>query len=307
MDSRSDGQGVLELSADPSTKETEFAAELERLCGAWIRKSPNLPLLACGMIGSNQGWAEAGYVPLPTHLMEDDSKLASVETQHGALHIVPGLVKNLATTDRTGLPDVIRGEETQLLGVLSGQETAASSIIVLPGTHTKWVFLEADEVLDFSTSMTGELYSLLVNHSILGRHSIPPQRPDDDAFLRGVDVGVDTESYDDTRASLLAVLFSARSLVMTGGLATDAVHDYISGLLIGAEVAGFTRRWVRQMNDQTRSAPSITICANPSLASRYERVFRRLDIQVTTAADDTAARGLWQTALLSGLLAKENV
>lgn len=304
IETRSKGKGILQLSADPATKDAEFAAELARLCGDWIHEAPHLPLLACGMIGSNQGWAEAGYAPLPSRIMAKGPALTPVETRQGILHIVPGLVKDAGADDH-GLPDVIRGEETQLRGILSGKESPASSIIVLPGTHTKWVLLDEDEVLDFTTSMTGELYSLLIHHSILGRHSIPPRHPDEAAFLRGVDVGIGTESQEEGRPGLLTALFSARSLAMTNDLTADAVQDYVSGLLIGSEVAGFTRRWVGRTSTQEPPRPSITICANPSLASRYKRAFLCLGIRVNTAADDTTAKGLWHTAVLSGLLAKE--
>jgi 2-dehydro-3-deoxygalactonokinase len=230
---------------------------------------------------------------------------------------VPGLIKDglpkdvLPTDARAGsvaaLPDVMRGEETQLLGALPPDSTSPGPhLVVLPGTHTKWVRVEGDVVTDFSTSMTGELYGLLVRHSILGRLADVPPHPDDDAFARGLEIAFDDGGHPDVAdgTDVLATLFSARTLVMTGRLEPTGVRDYISGLLIGAEVGRFTRRFaVGHRHGPDR--PSVTICANPTLSPRYARALQQLGIDATLAPPDTAARGLWRTAVATGLIAKE--
>jgi 2-dehydro-3-deoxygalactonokinase len=282
----------------PGQRPAAFERELEALCGDWLRQAPGLPLLACGMVGSNQGWAEAAYRPLPADLLALPEAPTEVSTAHGPLLIVPGLLKDGTSGNADGLPDVIRGEETQLLGTL--QQEPGDAVVVLPGTHTKWVRLAGSTVTDFATSMTGELYALLVKHSILGRLAREPEQPDEAAFLRGLDVA----SGGDGSAGILASLFSARTLVMTGRLEPSGVGDYISGLLIGTEVAGFARRWLGGAAGG-RDRPLVTICANSALTSRYARALQQAGITADLAPEDAAARGLWRTAVLTGLIAKE--
>ncbi|PTN44613.1 2-dehydro-3-deoxygalactonokinase, partial [Achromobacter xylosoxidans] len=162
-----------------------FELAFEQACGDWLRAEPALPVIACGMVGSAQGWKEAAYLDVPVDLQRIGTLLTKVEREDGpALHIVPGLIQ------RHGLPNVIRGEETQVVGVMADQATrsADSVLIGLPGTHSKWVSARRGRVTHFDTFMTGEVYAALRGHTILGRTMADAASADMAAFERGLKV-----------------------------------------------------------------------------------------------------------------------
>ena len=178
-----------------------FPDALSRLLGDWDGDA--VPRLACGMVGSRQGWREAPYVECPASL--ESLARGLVETVAGGLAIVPGL----ATRDAAGVPDVMRGEETQLLGALPAD--VPRTLAVLPGTHSKWARVERGVVLDFTTFMTGELYEALVAHTILGRLAAAPGEGAEAAFIRGVERGL-------AAGALMHDAFGARTLALAGEL-----------------------------------------------------------------------------------------
>lgn len=198
----------------------EFPAVFESCFGDWMRAS-DLCLIS-GMAGSQQGWIEAPYCACPAGFDDIASKLAWVEP--GRIAIVPGL-----SIEHHGVPDVMRGEETQIFGALQllGLNDAR---LVLPGTHSKWAIIENRRVVDFSTFMTGEFYALLRRHSILSR-TMPEAEPaiDSAAFEQGVRHALASKS-------LLNTAFSARTLSLFKRLPSDALPSYLSGLVIGEEV-----------------------------------------------------------------------
>nr|WP_246361752.1 2-dehydro-3-deoxygalactonokinase [Neomicrococcus lactis] len=313
LETRSGGRGVLAVTTDvlnQKDRTVAFVRELETMCGDWLQDNPGLPMIACGMVGSNQGWTEVDYRTIPSNLLESSASLTSVSTPYGPLWIIPGLLKEGQPGSIVDLPDVMRGEETQLLGALPQADAGDDPyIVVLPGTHTKWVRLSGSVVTDFGTSMTGELYDLLVRHSILGRLAETPEQPNEAAFLRGLDVAFGTQ---EPRASpggegILATLFSARTLVMTGNLDALEVHDYISGLLIGAEIVNFSRRWMNDGNEGVQGPTPVSICANTALTRRYGVALNHAGITPSFAHRNAAARGLWLAALATGLTTKENI
>jgi 2-dehydro-3-deoxygalactonokinase len=292
LDQRLGGRGVLALTHS-GDREAAFEHELADLCGEWLESNPHLSLVASGMVGSNQGWVEAGYRNLPVDLLSRPDYLTEVATAYGPLFIVPGLFKEGGDLD---FPDVIRGEETQLLGALPEAPRAVGepattdqpAVVVLPGTHTKWVRLEGTVVTDFVTSMTGELFGLVTQQSIISRLAEDPQEPDAEAFERGLDVAFG--GTRDGAADIASTLFSARTLVMAGKLEPTAVKDYVSGLMIGAEVEQFARNWMGEHREAT-------ICANAQLGSRYARALERAGVRSTLAPEDAVATGLWRTAV----------
>ncbi|MFI7481271.1 2-dehydro-3-deoxygalactonokinase [Kocuria sp. M1R5S2] len=297
------GRGILEVTAQAITAQERRAAfeeEFERMCGRWLDEYPEAVALASGMVGSNQGWADVPYQHLPQDLTSLADALTEVPTRRGPVHIVPGLLSD------GPLPQVMRGEETQILGVLElavdpeNLDARAERVVALPGTHTKWVRLRGSEVTDFLTVMTGEIYGLLTQHSILARLARRPETPDMEAFDRGVQTSLNA----DPDAGILSTLFLARTLPLTRRLAAEQVDDYISGLMIGAEVASCVRGWLPSSPDHSPGSdrPEVLLCGEPQLCGRYQRVLRTLDVDAAIVAGDVVTRGLRRIALSAGLL-----
>ncbi|MGO2037496.1 MAG: 2-dehydro-3-deoxygalactonokinase, partial [Brevibacterium sp.] len=223
---RNGSDGIMAVGPDTNDLRGDFSRIAQAAIGDWLTAHGPLPILACGMIGSTQGVAEAGYLDLPTKLSALGRHLTSVELTIGELRIVPGLQK---TSTEATAPDVIRGEETQLLGLLDAEQVDATTVI-LPGTHTKWVKCQGQRVTDFSTSMSGEMFGLLSTSSILSRLAEPTDDFHPDAFDWGLSVG------GDDPAALTSSIFSARTWALDGRLHAEEINDYLSGMLIGAEV-----------------------------------------------------------------------
>lgn len=284
-------QGPVEIRPASPRRGGDSAAfdqAFEQFCGRWLDTWPGLPVIACGMVGSRRGWVEAPYRELPADLTDPALSCARVRTRRGVeLNVIPGLI------DTSGLRGVIRGEETQLVGLLGAGWAAGEEDVVLPGTHSKWVRLECSVVTGFTTYMTGELYALLSRHSILADLIRPVTQPQWAAFDRGVDIAAQAVT---TRAGLLSVLFSARTLPLTGALAETDVADYLSGLVIGTELASARASWVRGDGRQLWSL------ADASLSARYRRAALRLGWQTVHVLEDAAASGLWRTARATGLV-----
>jgi len=255
---------------------------LSTLLGEWA--SDRAPRLACGMIGSRQGWIEAPYVACPASVDALVDGIAAV--RNSMLSIVPGLI----TRDRYGTPDVMRGEETQLVGAVDAGESTV--LAVLPGTHSKWARVERGRIVDFTTYMTGELYGVLLAHSILGRLGERSTHAGaDTAFLRGVDRGLETDG-------VMHAIFGARTLVLAGEMAAVDIDEWLSGVLIGAEI-GAALAWAR---DASIAATRVRIIGNDQLAPRYATALARAGVSTEQGDRHAAARGLWRIAKQAGLL-----
>ncbi|MDJ0938113.1 MAG: 2-dehydro-3-deoxygalactonokinase [Kiloniellales bacterium] len=189
-----------------------------------------LPILICGMAGSHEGWVEAPYVDLPASLNQLAEAVVAVPAIGLDVRIVPGLAKR-----DPAAPDVMRGEETQLIGV-AAIRAADRMRVCLPGTHSKWVVLEDRRVEDFTSYLTGELYAVLSRHSIL-RHSLAgadaeaPFDPENPVFIAALKRALAAPER------FLAELFSIRAAGLLDGLAGSDAVARLSGFLIGAEVA----------------------------------------------------------------------
>ena len=195
-------QPLQDGAATPTLSGFELA--FEQACGDWLRAEPALPVIACGMVGSAQGWQEAAYLDVPVALDRIGTLLTVVERPGATpVHIVPGLIQ------RHGLPNVMRGEETQVFGVLRDARAVpdAGLLIGLPGTHSKWVGARNGQVTHFDTFMTGEVYAALRGHTILGRTMSDAAAPDMAAFERGLKVAGAPEG----RAGVLSTIFSTRA------------------------------------------------------------------------------------------------
>jgi 2-dehydro-3-deoxygalactonokinase len=187
-------------------------------------QAEGLPALLCGMIGSELGWVAVPHQRCPAGLASLAAALLQVEQSPGAW-IIPGL----CGSGISGVPDVMRGEETQILGWISQDRSRASgtNVICHPGTHAKWVWIEDGRIVRFVTAITGELFDVLRSYSVL-RTDAPPD--DCAAFDEGVAVASDG-------GALAARLFTARTRVIAGLRPAKSSASYLSGLLIGAEVA----------------------------------------------------------------------
>jgi 2-dehydro-3-deoxygalactonokinase len=261
-----------------NVRDGAFASALDRLLGDW--RDIAVPRLACGMIGSRQGWIEAPYCETPVSLAALAESIARVP--EASLGIVPGV----RTRDARGMPDVMRGEETQMLGAIDASSPRAFA--VLPGTHSKWARVEEGRLAAFTTFMTGEAYAALLEHTILGRladRNAPAS--DTDSFIAGVNRGL-------ARGALLHDMFGARTLALFGELPARGVADWLSGLLIGHEVAA-ARAWAPQMQ-------SVEVIATDALAQRYVLACAQAGLGAAPATAHAAARGLWRIAMTTGRL-----
>jgi len=293
--------GIMHLppASDGASRGGDPAAAFERAlhdtCGDWLAATPGVPLLACGMVGSAQGWREARYLHTPASLDELARCLTLVARRDGPpLHIVPGLLQP------GPLPNVMRGEETQVLGVLAGLPPAdgASVLIGLPGTHSKWVWARQTgsqcRIERFHTFMTGEVFAALRNHTILGKTMQAAAAPDHDAFARGLAVARGSEAA----LGLLSHIFSTRTLGLTGALEPTAQADYLSGLLIGHEVASLARAQA----PGAAGPQALVLCGEAELCRRYAIALQAHGFSAPAIATQATATGLWRIALAAGLV-----
>ena len=216
-----------------------------------------LPAILCGMIGSNLGWTPVPYLDCPTDLAALGQSLAPAPGDPLAW-IVPGL----RGPGVAGAPDVLRGEETQVLGWLAADRARmrGQHVICLPGTHAKWVLVEDGRIIRFVTAMTGELFDVLTHHSVLRSDG----RADDlEAFRKGVGAAGDG-------GGLAARLFSARARVVGAGAPAAETASYLSGLLIGAEITG-----VAPLLGAETKGP-VMVIGEPELCDWYLKAFASL-------------------------------
>jgi len=205
---------ALGISARP-----DFEAEIGKLRARFGA----LPVIMAGMVGSSIGWREAPYVPAPVDLQALADHCLTVGDN---VRIVPGV--SLIERPRA---DVMRGEEVQILGAVAAGLVPADAVLIQPGTHSKWAEVRSGALTRFTTAMTGELFGLLRQHSILASALTHPVSADQ-AFRRGVKEGL--------RGDVLASLFGIRAAMLTGMLEAGDASSFASGLLIGAEVAART-------------------------------------------------------------------
>ncbi|MGO2032005.1 2-dehydro-3-deoxygalactonokinase [Glutamicibacter ardleyensis] len=300
MAERSASLGIMHVAAKAKEQslalDVAFAQALTELCGEWMENYPLVPVVACGMIGSQQGWVEATYRTVPADLAASEFELVSVEIAPGRrMHIIPGVL------DLKKLPDVMRGEETQILGAVelsdNNFDSELEQLFLLPGTHSKWAKVQGRTITEFSTSMTGETFALLSTQSILSNLIEPTVSVCWNAF----ECGVQVSHSSDGAADLMLTAFSARTLVLTGRLQQTEVSDYLSGLMIGAEIRSVIGAW-----DGT-VLPPLTICGNKELSTRYKRALKIFGITEVRELQGTAPRGVWAVACALGLLQTSTV
>ena len=268
-----------------------FELAFDDACGDWLDANPGIPVIACGMVGSAQGWREVAYRETPASLNALSTALQTVRSVRGVeVHIVPGVIQHSV------LPNVMRGEETQVLGVLQTLPHLNDCLIGLPGSHSKWVQVQDGCLVHFDTFMTGELYAAVCAHTILGRTQQHSAQFDLAAFERGVQVALSPAG----QLGPLSTLFSARTLGLTGQLSATQQPDYVSGLLIGHELAALSTVLRQHLGEQP--LPTIILIGNSQLCERYQRALGACGFADVSLAEQATEQGLWHLAQAAGLL-----
>lgn len=223
-----------------------------------------LPAVLCGMIGSNLGWTQVPYLDCPVDAAAFCAALHRAPHSDPPAWIAPGL----RGPGPTAAPDVMRGEETQVFGWLAKEPARARGrhLLCLPGTHAKWVLVEDGVIVRFVTAMTGELFDVLSLHSVLRGETLVDDGP---SFFKGVEAAGDG-------GALAARLFSARSRVVGAGAPAAETASYLSGLLIGAEIAAVPRL--------LNAAPpgQIVLIGEPTLCGWYSKAIEQIGLTALT-------------------------
>lgn len=282
------GERVLERREGPGIGALrEPAAEaLRPLMAGWRRAHGPLPLFLCGMAGARDGWRESAYLACPLDLRALGGAALRFEWEGTQVAIAAGL----SCTSRLGTPEVMRGEETQMAGALALRPGLGTGrhLLCLPGTHTKWAWLEDGVVGDFLTALTGELFALLRDRSTLTRAARPraegqARKPPafaegeaEDGFESGLDAAATLGS-----ASLLHGLFATRSRQLLEGRSREWALSYLSGLLIGSDVQGALALF---------AAPGeVALIGDSTLTRRYARALHRSGVAVSCLEGEACA------------------
>jgi 2-dehydro-3-deoxygalactonokinase len=257
-----EGGEVLDRLAGPGAigPGAPHEAVLKTLIEPWLVAHGATPILLSGMIGSRNGWVEAPYAPCPAGTADLRARLVRFEAFGRPVAIVPGV----AGENPTGAPEVMRGEETQIIGALALSPDLAegSRLLALPGTHTKWVMLEDGRITGFQTALTGELFAVLRDHSSLAKVS-GGEGEGEEGFAEGL-------ARQDAAASpgLLHQLFEVRSRQLIDGWSASRALNFLSGLLIGADVASAALPFPNRID-------GVVLVGDPLLNARYEQALAR--------------------------------
>lgn len=274
------GQVLAERRSDEgmlAAAKAGFAAVLRSHLTA-IEAPADLPVLVCGMAGARQGWVEAGYVDTPAPLSAVLKQAARVPGEARDIRILPGI----AQRDEKA-PDVMRGEETQLLGAL-GLNAAGEALVCMPGTHSKWVRVKDGTVEHFSTFMTGELFSVVSRETILSLAVAGADEAEDIARFKAA-----VKAAYEAPAFAANLLFGARARQLLFGGTPAAARETLSGTLIGIELAAGLSGAVPKAG--------ITLIASGRLATLYRLAFDALSVGVIPIdADEAVRRGLSMAA-----------
>ena len=274
LDDLATSRGILSFKSD------EFVPYLRATCERLAAGGGKMFLLS-GMIGSKNGLLEVPYCPCPATALDIANALGWVDTAGDPdlkIAIVPGV--------RNGFEDVMRGEETQVFGaaaVLGVQD----ALLVLPGTHSKWVQLKDGAIVKFNTFMTGEFYALLAQHSILAK-SLPeptdkPAVLDTAAFLQGIDRAQTSHATSHASGqSLLGNAFSTRVKSLFNELQPAQAASYLSGLVIGDELAAM----------HLSAGSQVIVIGSATLCERYTLALAHLGVHTRPMGNQAAWAGL---------------
>jgi 2-dehydro-3-deoxygalactonokinase len=252
-----DSGAVLESASGPGAADSggQFATLFDSLVAKWTPDPQGLPAVLCGMVGSSIGWIQAPYLACPARPEEIATACATL--RDGRIRIIPGL----SCRNRFDAPDFLRGEETQILGAMELQPALRQGrrLLCLPGTHTKWVLLEDGAVIEFLTAPTGELFTLLRDHSVLVRERGAAADSNTPAFRLGL---AQVERFPQAR--VLHRLFECRSRSLDGELPPQEVASFLSGLLIASDIAGALDEFANSI-----VVPAVHLIGSPQLMELY--------------------------------------
>ena len=268
---QSSAQGILSVARG------DFEAALEAEIGGL---DASLPVIAAGMITSRQGWMELPYVACPASAADMAGALHRHETRSGR---TIWFSTGLSYRSPDGMPDVMRSEETQVFGSL---DTGLSHFIA-PGTHSKWITTEGERVVSFSTYVTGEVFAALKNHTILGK-MMAEGADDEVAFRRGVSMALKDPG------GFLQRIFTARTLALFGEIAPPAIASYLSGQVIGTEVAHAIRH--------NPVDAEYCILASPGIGGRYMQALAVAGLKARYGSADSIVAGLLRIVKAAGLV-----
>ena len=264
------GPGIL--AARHSVEATLF-----EIISPWTREHGHVPVLLSGGVGSNIGWRTTPYLPCPFTVRDLSGYCTSFTTRGRDIVIVPGL----ECENSFGETDTMRSEELQILGWLQDEPSRSSGahLVCLPGTHTKWVLIEDGRIMTFQSAVTGELYALMRDHSILlaqNRESVDTPTSSTDAFSLGV------AACRKAEGNLSHALFSTRSRLLKGQLDADAAAAYLSGILIAADV-------MAALELLKPSPEYVSLVGEPDLCEHFVSVLRAFDLASETMQGSRAA------------------
>ena len=275
LDSRNDELGLVNIP------DRNFEAAFGSLTDQWMTVHGSLPALLSGMVGASTGWVETKYCLLPAGLDHLAENLQPVDKGR-PLWIVPGVM----TRDEENMPDVMRGEETQ---AISAGVSNKKLLVVAPGTHSKWIQVENGHIVWFTTFMTGDMHAAILDHTVVSQLKDSNAVISPEIFSLGVKIGYAQNE------NLTHVLFGARTKVLFGDLDLKDVSGYLSGLLIGAEVAGA----VSVLGD---SLPNISLIGSEHLCSLYRMALQVCGMGVSHEDMGTIGETYLNIAKRAGIL-----
>ena len=270
------GPGIAPVRSDPAA----IAAAFATMTTGW---PDGVPALLAGVVGASFGWRDAGYLPCPIAVDQIGSHAVRAPTNERVVWIAPGI----SCTNAWGQPDTMRGEELQIVG-WAAQNPGRNALVALPGTHCKWGQVQDGQVTRFHSAISGELFALLRDHSVMVDRGAQSAPHDAAAFAEGVALAKGAVAVD-----MSALLFTARARQATGAMAVMAAPSLISGIIIGCDVRTGLSLYGRSQD--------IVVIGDDALAARYNEALNQWGIAATRSDGDTMMR--------AGLLAvfKENL
>jgi 2-dehydro-3-deoxygalactonokinase len=270
VNSQSDSPEILASIAGPGciAIDNNFEDIFFDLVADWLKQHGPVPVILSGAVGSNIGWHTVPYLACPVR----SEQIAVGTTVLNVRGLNIWILSGLQTQTALGTPDVMRGEELQLLGWMlsvNQRSEASEQIVVLPGTHNKWVQVKDGQIETFVTALTGELYSLLEQHSIL----VTQPMADDFSevfFMQGVALAKTLET-----GQLINALFAVRSRQIAGELTAEAAASYLSGLLVGSDIIG-SMALLNQINEES---PEVVIVGSQILSRAYQLALGSLGVK----------------------------